>query len=193
MFDKAEQRASELETNLSLLEVWKKRGDDLLYSMIPKPVAEKLRAGNSPLSTCQTFDSVSVMFCELVGFNSSTVEDAMELVSTMNAVFSCFDSLMDTFNLYKVETVGQIYMSVCGAPEETPLHARNVCDASLCMTRHVKQPQIPSGTKVDVRIGVHSGPVVAGVVGIKVPRYCFFGDTVNTASRMQSTSSVSKA
>lgn len=53
MFDKAEQRASELETNLSLLEVWKKRGDDLLYSMIPKPVAEKLRAGNSPLSTCQ--------------------------------------------------------------------------------------------------------------------------------------------
>uniref|UniRef100_A0AAR5Q6W1 guanylate cyclase n=1 Tax=Dendroctonus ponderosae TaxID=77166 RepID=A0AAR5Q6W1_DENPD len=102
MFDKAEQRASELETNLSLLEVWKKRGDDLLYSMIPKPVAEKLRAGNSPLSTCQTFDSVSVMFCELVGFNSSTVEDAMELVSTMNAVFSCFDSLMDTFNLYKV-------------------------------------------------------------------------------------------
>ncbi|KAH1020983.1 hypothetical protein HUJ04_010562 [Dendroctonus ponderosae] len=189
MFDKAEQRASELETNLSLLEVWKKRGDDLLYSMIPKPVAEKLRAGNSPLSTCQTFDSVSVMFCELVGFNSSTVEDAMELVSTMNAVFSCFDSLMDTFNLYKVETVGQIYMSVCGAPEETPLHARNVCDASLCMTRHVKQPQIPSGTKVDVRIGVHSGPVVAGVVGIKVPRYCFFGDTVNTASRMQSTSS----
>ncbi|KAH1027948.1 hypothetical protein HUJ05_001365 [Dendroctonus ponderosae] len=189
MFDKAEQRASELETNLSLLEVWKKRGDDLLYSMIPKPVAEKLRAGNSPLSTCQTFDSVSVMFCELVGFNSSTVEDAMELVSTMNAVFSCFDSLMDTFNLYKVETVGQIYMSVCGAPEETPLHARNVCDASLCMTRHVKQLQIPSGTKVDVRIGVHSGPVVAGVVGIKVPRYCFFGDTVNTASRMQSTSS----
>lgn len=189
MFDKAEQRASELETNLSLLEVWKKRGDELLYSMIPKPVAEKLRSGNSPLSTCQSFDAVSVMFCELVGFNSSTVEDAMELVSTMNAVFSCFDALMDTFNVYKVETVGQIYMAVCGAPEETLLHAQNVCDASLCMTKHVKQLQIPSGTKVDVRIGVHSGPVVAGVVGIKVPRYCFFGDTVNTASRMQSTSS----
>ncbi|XP_066140773.1 soluble guanylate cyclase 89Db-like isoform X2 [Euwallacea fornicatus] len=189
MFDKAEQRASELEINLSLLEEWKQRGDDLLYSMIPKPVAEKLRAGNNPLSTCQSFDAVSVMFCELVGFNSSTVEDAMELVSTMNAVFTCFDSLMDTFNVYKVETVGQIYMAVCGAPEETLLHAQNVCDASLCMTRHVKQLQIPSGTKVDVRIGVHSGPVVAGVVGIKVPRYCFFGDTVNTASRMQSTSS----
>ncbi|XP_050303874.1 soluble guanylate cyclase 89Db-like [Anthonomus grandis grandis] len=188
MFDKAEQRASELEMNLSLLEVWKSRGDELLYSMIPKPVAEKLRAGNSPLSTCQSFDAVSVMFCEIVGFNSSTVEDAMELVSTMNAVYSCFDSLMDTFNVYKVETVGQIYMAVCGAPEETPLHAQNICDVSLCMIQHIKQLQIPSGTKVDVRIGVHSGPVVAGVVGIKVPRYCFFGDTVNTASRMQSTS-----
>lgn len=94
----------------------------------------------------------------------------MELVSTMNAVFSCFDALMDTFNVYKVslftkkffllitkivqvETVGQIYMAVCGAPEETLLHAENVCDASLCMTKHVKQLQIPSGTKVDVRIG----------------------------------------
>ncbi|XP_076255193.1 soluble guanylate cyclase 89Da-like isoform X2 [Rhynchophorus ferrugineus] len=153
MFDKAEQRASELENNLSLLEIWKTRGDELLYSMIPKPVADRLRSGDSPLSTCQNFDAVTVMFCELVGFNSSTVEDAMELVSTMNAVYSCFDSLMDTFNVYKVETVGQIYMAVCGAPEPTSLHAQNVCDVSLCMIRHVKQLQIPSGTKVDVRIG----------------------------------------
>ncbi|XP_018562428.1 soluble guanylate cyclase 89Db-like [Anoplophora glabripennis] len=188
MFDKAEQRATELENNYSLLNTWKNRGDDLLYSMIPKPVADRLRAGYSSLSTCESFESVTVMFCELVGFNSSTVEDAMELVSTMNAVFSCFDSLMDTFNVYKVETVGQIYMAVCGAPDRNDSHARNITDVSLCMVKHVKQLQIPSGTKVEVRIGVHSGPVVAGVVGIKVPRYCFFGDTVNTASRMQSTS-----
>ncbi|KAJ8919157.1 hypothetical protein NQ315_012143 [Exocentrus adspersus] len=188
MFDKAEQRATELENNYSLLNIWKSRGDDLLYSMIPKPVADRLRSGNSSLSTCESFDAVTVMFCELVGFNSSTVEDAMELVSTMNAVFSCFDSLMDTFNVYKVETVGQIYMAVCGAPERNENHARNITDVALCMVKHVKQLQIPSGTKVEVRIGVHSGPVVAGVVGIKVPRYCFFGDTVNTASRMQSTS-----
>ncbi|KAJ8974758.1 hypothetical protein NQ317_019162, partial [Molorchus minor] len=188
MFDKAEQRATELENMYSLLNTWKNRGDDLLYSMIPKPVADRLRAGDSPLSTCQSFDAVTVMFCELVGFNSSTVEDAMELVCTMNAVFSCFDSLMDTFNVYKVETVGQIYMAVCGAPDRIDTHARNITDVSVCMVKHVKQLQIPSGTKVEVRIGIHSGAVVAGVVGIKVPRYCFFGDTVNTASRMQSTS-----
>lgn len=188
MFDKAEQRATELEKSYTLLDVWKRRGDELLYSMIPKPVADSLRTGNSPLSTCKSFDIVTVMFCELVGFNSTTVEDAMELVSTMNAVFSCFDSLMDTFNVYKVETVGQIYMAVCGAPNENENHARNIVDVSLEMVKHIKQLKIPSGTKVDVRIGVHSGPVVAGVVGIKVPRYCFFGDTVNTASRMQSSS-----
>ncbi|XP_068911274.1 soluble guanylate cyclase 89Db-like [Tenebrio molitor] len=189
VFDKAEQRATELENNHNLLDQWKCRGDDLLYSMIPKSVADRLRTGKSPLSTCESFDAVTIMFSELVGFNSSTVQDAMELVSTMNAVFSCFDSLMDKFDVYKVETVGQIYMAVSGAPEKTPTHAQNVCDVSVCMMQHVKRLKIPSGTKVDIRIGIHSGPVVAGIVGIKVPRYCFFGDTVNTASRMQSTSS----
>ncbi|VEN53055.1 unnamed protein product [Callosobruchus maculatus] len=188
MFDKAEQRATELENNYVLLDTWKRRGDDLLYSMIPKPVADRLRAGHSPLSTCESFDLVTVMFCELVGLNSTTVQDAMELVSTMNAVFSCFDSLMDTYNVYKVETVGQIYMAVCGAPERNENHAQNIIDVSLCMVKHVRQMQIPSRAKVDIRIGAHSGMVVAGVVGIKLPRYCFFGDTVNTASRMQSTS-----
>ncbi|KAL3278568.1 hypothetical protein HHI36_016114 [Cryptolaemus montrouzieri] len=188
MFDKAEQRATELENSHALLDTWKRRGDDLLYSMIPKSVADRLRSGSSPLSTCETFDNVTIMFCELVGFNSSTVEDAMELVSTMNAVFSCFDYLMDKFDVYKVETVGQIYMAVSGAPEKSETHASNICDVSLNMVEHVDQLQIPSGTKVGVRIGIHSGPAVAGVVGIKLPRYCFFGDTVNTASRMQSTS-----
>lgn len=189
MFDKAEQRATELENNYKLLDTWKRRGDDLLYSMIPKTVADRLRTGDSPLSTCESFEAVTILFCELVGFNSSTVEDAMELVSTMNAVYSCFDSCMDQFSVYKVETVGQIYMAVCGAPEPNELHAQNITDVALCMVQHVKQLKIPSGTKVDVRIGIHSGPVVAGVVGIKVPRYCFFGDSVNTASRMQSSSS----
>ncbi|KAK9758767.1 hem-NO-binding [Popillia japonica] len=236
MFDKAEQRAQELELNYELLDEWKCKGDELLYSMIPRTVADRLRAGCSSktellysmiprtvadrlragcssVSTCETFDMVTVMFCELVGHDFLTVEDVMDVdvmdvVASMNAVFSCFDSLMDKFHVYKVETVGQIYMAASGAPERTKDHASNgqiymaasgapertkdhasnVADFSLALIKGVKDLKLPSGGEVDVKIGIHSGPAVAGVVGIKVPRYCFFGDTINTASRMQSTS-----
>ncbi|KAI4457336.1 guanylate cyclase soluble subunit beta-2 [Holotrichia oblita] len=188
MFDKAEQRAQELESNYELLDEWKCKGDDLLYSMIPRTVADRLRTGCSSVSTCETFDIVTVMFCELVGHDFQTVEDVMDVVASMNAVFSCFDSLMDKFHVYKVETVGQIYMAASGAPERTKDHAINVADFSLALIKGVKDLTLPSGGEVDVKIGIHSGPAVAGVVGIKVPRYCFFGDTINTASRMQSTS-----
>ncbi|XP_044728645.1 soluble guanylate cyclase 89Db-like [Chrysoperla carnea] len=192
MYERAEQRSIELERNYDLLESWKRRGDELLYSMIPKPVADRLRHGQNPLSTCESFDSVSILFCELVGFNSDTIRDVMDVVTSMNSIFSCFDALMDKFNVYKVETVGQVYMAVSGAPEPTPDHARNVIEVALCQLRDVKKLDLPTTVHVEIRIGIHTGPVVAGVVGIKVPRYCFFGDTVNTASRMQTTSESGK-
>ncbi|XP_021937378.1 soluble guanylate cyclase 89Db-like isoform X2 [Zootermopsis nevadensis] len=188
MFERAEQRSTELERSYTLLDCWKRRGDELLYSMIPQSVADRLRTEKNSLSTCQSFDAVSILFCELVDFSSSTVQDAMDVVMSMNAVFTCFDALMDRYNVYKVETVGQVYMAVSGAPEYTPQHAENVADVALCLLRHVKQLKFPSGITMQIRIGIHSGPVVAGVVGLKVPRYCLFGDTVNTAARMQTTS-----
>ncbi|KAK9885018.1 hypothetical protein WA026_009245 [Henosepilachna vigintioctopunctata] len=188
MFDKAEQRSDELEKNYELLGQWKQRGDELLYSMIPKSVADRLRSGMSALDTCESFEAVSLLFCEIVGLSSETVKDAMDVVSTMNCVFSCFDSLMDTYNVYKVETVGPIYMAASGAPEKTPSHAEDVADLALAMISKMKNFKVPSGNSVEIKIGIHSGATVAGIVGVKVPRYCFFGDTVNTASRMQSTS-----
>lgn len=93
------------------------------------------------------------MFCELVGCNSETVQDAMDVVSSMNAVFSCFDELMDEFNVYKVETVGQIYMAVSGAPDRTKTHAQNVADLSLKMVEKIQNLQMPSGGSVEIRIG----------------------------------------
>ncbi|XP_044761519.1 soluble guanylate cyclase 89Da-like [Coccinella septempunctata] len=192
MFDKAEHRSEDLEKNYELLEQWKEKGDDLLYSMIPKTVADRLRSGISALDTCESFEAVSILFCEIVGLSSETVKDAMDVVATMNSVFTCFDSLMDTFHVYKVETVGPIYMAASGAPERTPHHAENVADVALNMVQKMRNFKAPSGNNVEIRIGIHTGSAVAGIVGIKVPRYCFFGDTVNTASRMQSTSAPGK-
>ncbi|XP_023311275.1 soluble guanylate cyclase 89Db-like [Anoplophora glabripennis] len=192
-FDKAEQRSDELEKSYELLDTWKRRGDDLLYSMIPKTVADRLRTGKtSSICTCESFEAVSILFCELVGLTSSTVKETMVVVTTMNAVFSCFDELMDKFNVYKVETVGQVYMVASGAPERTELHAQNIADLALTMLKAIKKITTLDGNGVEIRIGMHSGPAVAGIVGLKVPRYCFFGDTVNTASRMQSTSEPGK-
>ncbi|XP_066591877.1 soluble guanylate cyclase 89Da-like [Prorops nasuta] len=188
MFERAEQRSEELENSHALLDRWKNKSDELLYSMIPKTVADRLRAGASPLSTCESFESITVLFCELCEFDFSTIEGAMDIVSSMNAVYSCFDSLMDEYNVYKVETVGRVYMAAGGAPDKDENHAQNIADVSLQLIRNVRCMKLPSELDIQIRIGIHSGPAVAGVVGIKVPRYCFFGDTVNTASRMQTTS-----
>lgn len=105
----------------------------------------------------------------------------MSKVTILNAAFSAFDEEVQSPMVYKVETVGSVYMAVSGAPDINPLHAEHAADLALNMIRRIRLLKLPG---VTVKIGIHSGSVVAGVVGLKVPRYCLFGDTVNTASRM---------
>jgi len=191
MFERAEQWSQDLEDNYEQLDKWKRKGDYLLYSMLPKIVADQLQNGQSTMDTCKAFNLVSVMFCEVEGLRpQATIQGVMSVVECMNTVFSCFDSLTDRFNVYKVETVNQVYMAVSGAPEYTEEHARNVTDLSLEFAENIRDLQ--SSIRIQIKIGIHSGPVVAGVVGMKVPRYCLFGDTVNTASRMQTSSQPGK-
>lgn len=190
-FEREEQRSEELETSLHLADSWKRQGDDLLYSMIPRSVAESLRTGQSPMSTCHSFDEVSVLFAELsdLSYSAANLKDAMSSVTILNTCFSAFDDLIQSPMVYKVETVGQVYMAVSGAPDINPLHAQHAADLALHIVRKMKELNLP---QVTVKIGIHSGPVVAGVVGMKVPRYCLFGDTVNIASRMESTATANK-
>ncbi|XP_026333565.1 soluble guanylate cyclase 89Db-like [Hyposmocoma kahamanoa] len=182
LFEKAETRSLSLEKSCRLRDQWKKRGDQLLYSMIPKPIAEHLRAGKDPMSACQAYDSVTIMFCGLQIAEAGTRADVMQTVAYMNDVYSRIDRLLDSHRVYKVETVGTVYMLVSGAPERRRAHAASAASAALAVSR-----ALPVLT-----IGIHSGPCVAGVLGLKLPRFCLVGDTVNTASRMQTTSEPGK-
>jgi guanylate cyclase, other len=154
MCEREENRAEELETSLVLADSWKKQGDELLYSMIPRTVADKIRNGQDPMTTCQTFEEVTVIFAEIqedpTSEDDNQIQSAMKTVSTLNAAFSAFDELIQSPYAYKVETVGKVYMAVSGAPDENPLHAQNAADLTLSMLQRIKSLNIPG---VTVKIG----------------------------------------
>ncbi|XP_041985381.1 soluble guanylate cyclase 88E isoform X2 [Aricia agestis] len=188
--DQEQQKSKKLEESMRKLDEEMKRTDELLYQMIPKQVADRLRNGENPIDTCEMFDSVSILFSDVVTFTEICSRiTPMEVVSMLNAMYSIFDTLTERNRVYKVETIGDAYMVVSGAPEKEDNHAEKVCDMALDMVDAIKDLKDPStGSHLSIRVGVHSGAVVAGIVGLKMPRYCLFGDSVNTASRMESTS-----
>ncbi|KAL8621364.1 Nitrogen permease regulator 2 [Nucella lapillus] len=166
----------------------KKRAEDLLYSMLPKPVAGCLIRGQSVLA--ETFENVTIYFSDICGFTAlSAASTPMQVVALLNDLYTMFDSILENFDVYKVETIGDAYMVVSGLPTKNgKRHAREIGRMSLALLSGVKTFKIRHRPEdnLKLRIGLHTGSVVAGVVGLKMPRYCLFGDTVNTASRMES-------
>ncbi|XP_071953842.1 atrial natriuretic peptide receptor 1-like [Antedon mediterranea] len=167
----------------------KQKTDRLLYSMLPKSVADELKRGKS--ATAESFEGCTIFFSDIVGFTKlSSSSSPYEIIALLNKLYVTFDSIIDNYDVYKVETIGDAYMVVSGLPNRNgDKHAGEIASMALDLVRVCNTFVIPHkpDTKLLIRAGIHSGPVVAGVVGLKMPRYCLFGDTVNTASRMEST------
>ncbi len=176
------------------VEAISRENERLLLSILPPSIAERLRAGETVIA--DGFDDMAVLFADLVGFTERSSQLApTDVVSLLNEVFSTFDRLTDRFGLEKIKTVGDAYMVVGGLEDAAAsgggrahdTHAADVADMGLAILAEVARFKQTAGSALQVRVGMHVGPAVAGVIGLKKFIYDVWGDTVNTASRMETT------
>jgi adenylate cyclase len=167
-------------------EIAQARVEALLVNVLPADIAQRLQS--DPNSIADHFDEVSILFADIVDFTPlSSRLDAREVVGLLDHLFTSFDELVDRYGVEKIKTIGDCYMVAAGVPRERPDHAHALAGLALEM-RECAKNSLPDGTEHDlrVRIGISSGPVVAGVIGRRRFLYDLWGDTVNMASRMES-------
>ncbi|XP_047450706.1 guanylate cyclase soluble subunit beta-2-like [Mugil cephalus] len=181
-----ERKKEELRLLSQHLEEEKQKTENLLYAMLPKHVANRLKEGKTV--EAGEFKECTILFSDVVTFtNICSLCEPIQIVLMLNSMYLRFDRLTTVHNVYKVETIGDAYMVVGGVPIPVSSHAERVANFALGMIMAARDVINPvTGGPIQIRVGLHSGPVLAGVVGEKMPRYCLFGDTVNTASRMES-------
>ncbi|MBK7218410.1 MAG: adenylate/guanylate cyclase domain-containing protein [Candidatus Promineofilum sp.] len=172
-------------TVIQQLDVARRRADALLLNVLPAPVADRLKHDTSTIA--DGFDEVTVLFADIVNFTTMSADtDPVDVVNFLNDLFSQFDDLVEARGLEKIKTIGDAYMVAGGLPTPRPDHCEAVVAFGLDMLDVIKRCKAWHGQTVHMRIGVNTGPVVAGVIGRRKFIYDLWGDTVNTASRMES-------
>jgi len=162
------------------------RSEGLLINILPPVIAERLKGGREKI-IADTIPEASVLFIDIVGFTRRAAEiQPNELVIFLNRVFTRFDALVENFGMEKIKTIGDAYMAVAGVPEPRPDHASAAADLALAMRDAAAAMEDTEGNPLNIRIGIASGPLVAGVVGTHKFAYDVWGDTVNVAARMES-------
>jgi class 3 adenylate cyclase len=167
----------------------KKKSDDLLFNILPLETAEELKRDGK--TSPRKFESVTVMFTDFEGFTKRAEQlTPDELVDEIDECFSAFDQIIDKYGIEKIKTIGDSYMCAGGLPVPNSTHPTDVAEAAIeiihWVDQHMKKRIAANKPFFDVRIGIHTGPVVSGVVGSKKFAFDIWGDTVNTASRMES-------
>ncbi|MCP5482159.1 MAG: adenylate/guanylate cyclase domain-containing protein [Spirochaetales bacterium] len=161
------------------------RTEALLRNILPEPIMQRLKQGEAVIA--DSFSSVTVLFADIVGFTELAGRTPPEkLVQILNAIFSRFDDLVEDRGLEKIKTIGDAYMVVGGLPVRSDDHVALVCRLGLEMLSEIKRIEAARTLGLNIRIGIHTGPVAAGVIGRKKFSYDLWGDTVNVASRMES-------
>ena len=177
--------ANERRAALGALRVEQAKAEDLLLNILPKSIAEKLKAQNRPIA--DHFVSASILFADVVDFTPwSERLQPVEVVGYLDLLFSHFDGLAEEYGLEKIKTIGDCYMVAAGVPTPRPDHAQALAHVALAMLAALRDHEDLAALGLELRIGINSGPVVAGVIGRKRFLYDLWGDAVNTASRMES-------
>lgn len=170
---------------LKQLETEKEKSERLLLNILPSPIAERLKEEEQVIA--DSFPEVTVLFADIAGFTPLSASlPPTKLVQLLNEIFSAFDALVEKHELEKIKTIGDAYMVVGGLPYPQPNHALAIAEMALDMQRVIEDFNQRHQTNLNMRIGINTGPVVAGVIGTKKFIYDLWGDTVNTASRMES-------
>lgn len=183
-----EEQAIEIEIANTSLQEANEQSERLLLNIFPTAIAERLRAGETKIA--ERFENVSVLFADISGFTPLAQQlEPVALVAVLDEIFSAFDAIAERFGLEKIKTIGDSYMLVAGVPRPRPDHAEAIAMAALAIQSKItlKSDVLRQmNTKLQMRVGVHTGEVVAGVIGTKKFAYDLWGDTVNIAHRMES-------